>query len=154
MKIRAYTQGDLPAIFDIYNRSKLEELKFEKNIFILLPLEKDKVRLSALMESKIFVYQKQDQIYGYGAFYGNEIRALFVHPECRRKGVGKTLIEFLLSNIRGEVCLYVASTNEPAKRLYEKYGFSVIDTFKTTYNQVPVIAQKMVCKISPQSIRH
>lgn len=143
MSIRVFTQNDLAAIFDIYNRSKLDELKFEDKEFILLPLEKDDVRLSGLMESEIYVYQEQGTIFGFGAVCANEIRALFVPPEHRAKGVGKKLLEFLLLHIKGQPCLYVASTNQPAKYLYQRHGFSVIDTFETTYNQVTVIAQKM-----------
>ncbi|AOT08700.1 GNAT family N-acetyltransferase [Pseudoalteromonas luteoviolacea] len=144
MNIRAYKQNDLADIFDIYRCSKLDELKFEDEMFIFLPLEEDEVRLSRLMESQIYVYQEQGQILGFGAIYAHEIRALFVSPDHRGKGVGKQLFEFLLSNIQGQPCLWVASTNHPAKHLYQQYGFSVTETCETTYNQVAVIAQKMV----------
>jgi putative acetyltransferase len=150
MSIRAYHQDDLPTIFDICSHSKLDELKFEDQIFTLLPLEKDQVRLSELMESDIYLYQEQDHIFGYGAICGNEIRALFVHPKFRGLGIGKKLLEFLLSVIQYQPCLYVASSNQPAKRLYQRYGFSVTEIFETTYNQTPVIAQKMVCSAPEQ----
>lgn len=146
MSLRAYIKIDLPLILDIYNQSKLDELKFENAEFELLSLEEDEERYSKLMESEIFVYQTQDQISGFGAIHENEIRALFVHPNSRGKGIGKDLIEFLLSNIQGEACLYVASSNHPAKNLYQQYGFSVTDNFETTYNQVPVVVNKMILK--------
>ena len=85
MGIRAYIQTDLVSIFDIYDRSKLDELKFEDKTFALLPLESDDVRLSELMESEIYVHQEQGQIFGFGAFCRNEIRALFVHSDSRGK---------------------------------------------------------------------
>jgi putative acetyltransferase len=144
MSIRSYIPDDLPVIFDIYKRSKLDELKFEDKIFTLLPLKNDAVRLNNLMESDIYVYQENSCIFGYGAVCGNEIRALFIHPQFRGKGVGKKLFEFLLSLISGLPCLYIASSNQPAKKLYQQYGFIVTDTFETTYNQVQVMAQKMV----------
>lgn len=153
MSIRVYLQDDLPAIFDIYRCSKLDELKFEYNTFTLLPLEYDQVRLNGLMESDIYVYQEHNCISCYGAVCGNEIRALFVHPDFRGKGIGRRMLEFLLSTIQGQPCLYVSSSNEPAKRLYQMYGFSVTDTFETTYNHEPVIAQKMVCNVLVQSKR-
>lgn len=144
MTIRSYSQYDLPAIFDIYNRSKLDELNCEDEVFTLLPLKDDAARLGALMESEIYVYHEHNCISGYGAIFGNEIRALFVHPKYRGKGIGKQLLEFLLSLIHEQPSLYVASSNQLAKKLYQLYGFSVIETFKTSYNHKPVIAQKMV----------
>lgn len=144
MSIREYIEDDLPAIFDIYGRSKLDELNFEDKVFTLLPLAKDEARLRGLMESDIYVYQEHNRLSGYGAVCGNEIRALFVHPDFRGKGVGKILLEFLLSLILGQPCLYVVNSNQPAKNLYQRYGFNVTDTFETTYNQEQVIAQKMV----------
>ena len=65
--------------------------------------------------------------------------------EWRGQGVGKKLFEFLLSSITGPAYLYVVQSNYPAKDLYEQYGFSVVDTFETTYNQVPVVVNKMHC---------
>ena len=59
MSIRAYIKNDLSAIFQIYNHSKLDELKFESTVFTLLPLEKDKARYSGLIESEIYVYQAE-----------------------------------------------------------------------------------------------
>ena len=111
---------------------------------MLLPLDEDQVRFSELMASDIYLFQTKDRISGYGAMCGDEIRALFVHPQFRGKGVGKKLLEFLLSRIEGQPRLYVARSNQPAKDLYQRYGFRVTETFETTYNQVPVIAQKMV----------
>ena len=146
MSIRAFRHDDLPAILDIYTHSKLDELQFEDKAFTLLPLEEDQVRFSELMASDIYLFQAQDRICGYGAICGDEVRALFVHPQFRGRGVGKSLFEFLLSRIEGQPCLYVARSNRPAKGLYHGYGFSITETFETTYNQVPVVAQKMVLR--------
>lgn len=143
MTIRASSEEDLPQIFDIYSNSKLDELKFEDQEFSLVPIEEDSKRLAELMESDVYVFHNEQFIQGYGALYGNEIRALFVRPESRGMGIGKKLLEYLLSNIPSTACLYVASTNHPAKKLYSVYGFTVTETFKTTYNQMPVTAQRM-----------
>lgn len=143
MSIRASSKDDLPQIFDIYSNSKLDELEFEEQEFSLIPIEKDPKRLGELMESDVYVFHNEQFIQGYCALYGNEIRALFVHPESRGMGIGKKLLEFLLSNISSNACLYVASTNHPAKKLYREYGFTVTETFNTTYNQLPVLAQRM-----------
>lgn len=147
MTIRKFKESDLPAIYDIYAQSKLDELSFEEREFKLLPLEDDTKRLPQFEESEIFVYDK-DGIGGYAALYNSEIRALFVHPTSRGKGIGKLLLEFMLSKIKGKANLFVAKTNHPAKKLYEAYGFEVINEFETEYNGVPVYANEMVRAIN------
>jgi putative acetyltransferase len=143
MSIRDYKTSDLVTVLEVYAQSKLDELRFENGEFSLLPLDEDEKRFRALKESQIYVYD-DGVISGYGALCEGEIRALFVLPARRGEGIGKKLLEFLLREISGEACLYVAATNYPAKKLYESYGFIVVDEFQTNYNRVPVFANKMV----------
>ena len=143
MSIRPFIKDDYSKILEIYAKSKLDELRFEKQEFDLLPLENDATRLTELTESDIYVYEEAE-IVAYGAVYGNEIRALFVSPDARGKGIGKKLLEYLLSIVKEPISLYVAKTNLVAKSLYKSYGFKVVEEFKTDYNQTPVIANKMV----------
>lgn len=143
MSIRKYEDKDFSSVLSIYNRSKLDELKFEEAEFTLLPLDQDEKRLSGLMASEIYVTELDD-IAAYGAVYGSEIRALFVDPLQRGRGIGKALLELLLSKVEGEARLFVAKTNEPAKALYQAYGFNVIDEFVTDYNGQAVWANEMV----------
>lgn len=143
MNIRPFEKRDYPAILEIYSMSKLDELINETKQFELLPLDKDPKRLSELFESDIYVYEEAG-IMGYGALFGAEIRALFVHPHGRRKGLGRQLLEYLLAKVEGDTTLYVAKTNNNAKNLYEKFGFIVVGEFKTEYNGVPVLANKML----------
>lgn len=143
MKIRAFCATDYQSVLEIYSGSKLDELRFEKKAFELLPLESDEKRLSALKESEIFVYE-DGNVLGYGAIFETEIRALFVCPSARGKGIGKAILEFLLSQINGRATLFVAKTNFPAKELYKAYGFEVSDEFLTDYNGQPVFANKMI----------
>ncbi|QED46733.1 GNAT family N-acetyltransferase [Cytobacillus dafuensis] len=58
------------------------------------------------------------------------IVAMYVSPEKRRMGIGKALIANALEKAKelGEVeqvYLSVEATNEPAKKLYESFGFEV-----------------------------
>lgn len=147
MSIRKYTVNDYPAVLEIYSKAKLDELRYENNIFELLPLDKDNVRLAGLIESEIYLYDN-GRVLGYGAICDKEIRALFVLPESRGLGVGKVLLEFLISQISGVVSLYVADSNFPAKNLYGHYGFKVTDIFETSYNGISVLANRMVRAIS------
>ncbi len=143
MNIRAYTEKDHAAIQSIYSAAKLDELRFEEAPFEFLPLDRDEKRLGLLLESEIYVCE-EDGIVGYCARYGSEIRALFVHPHWRGKGIGRCMLEFLLTRIPGQAHLYVARSNMSAKNLYIQYGFKVVEEFETSYNGVPVIANKMI----------
>ena len=143
MSIRPFHANDLAALLDIYAKSKLDELIYEGREFVLLPLDQDQKRLAELQESDIYVCE-DNGIVGYGALFGSEIRALFVLPNCRGKGIGKLLLKHLLSLVEKPTVLYVAKSNAPAKSLYETFGFRVTEEFETTYNSVPVLANKMV----------
>ena len=50
MYIRKYNENDKTNILNIYNQSKLDELKFENIEHKLLSLKEDKVRFSKLNE--------------------------------------------------------------------------------------------------------
>jgi len=143
MSIRRYTESDYPFVLDIYARSKLDELRFEGRKFELIPLDRDSARLALFKESDIIVYE-DGGIIGFGASYGNEVRSLFVHPIARGKGVGRILLEYMLSKMMGPVTLNVAKSNISAKNLYAKYGFKVVDEFEATYNDVKVLANTMI----------
>ncbi|MBV1920132.1 MAG: GNAT family N-acetyltransferase [Pseudomonadales bacterium] len=143
MNIRPFRDADFSEVLDIYANSKLDELRFESEAFKLLPLNEDEIRLAELRESDIYVYEDEG-VMGYSALCGSEIRALFVCPSARGKGIGKGLLEFMLLKVTGTVSLYVAKTNAPAKQLYNNFGFIITDEFDTTYNGVPVLANKMV----------
>lgn len=55
-----------------------------------------------------------------------------VHPEYRRKGIGKKLIESIL-NDKDVFFLEVRVSNVPALKLYEKFGFNNVGTRKKYY---------------------
>ncbi|WP_444924923.1 GNAT family N-acetyltransferase [Microbulbifer sp. DLAB2-AF] len=142
--IRTFIATDFPRILEIYTLSKLDELRFEAVEFEFLPLEKDAKRLSALRESDIYVYE-DETILGYGAMFQQEIRALFVCPSARGEGVGKLMLEFLLAKVSGQAKLFVAKSNWPAIKFYQKFGFETTKEFIAEYNGTPVQAIEMVC---------
>lgn len=143
MCIRPFKDSDYSTITRIYANTKLDELRYEDKVFELLPLEEDAVRLKQLSESDIYLYDN-GEVLGYGAVFGQEIRALFVLSKYRGLGVGQAILAFLMAKAGGEMSLYLASSNLPAKRLYEKYGFITVETFETRYNGLAVFADKMV----------
>jgi ribosomal-protein-alanine N-acetyltransferase len=55
-----------------------------------------------------------------------------VHPDYRGTGIGKRLMQHVL-NDEDVFFLEVRISNEGAKKVYEKYGFKVIDLRKGYY---------------------
>ena len=57
-----------------------------------------------------------------------EVSAVYVHPECRGKGIGRALLKALSKEARGrdlsQLMLAVAETNVAALRFYRGAGFS------------------------------
>ncbi len=140
--IRPYQESDQEAVDNIYAAAKMDEFVHETVEFSFLPLAEDPKRLQYLRESKIFVYET-DRVIGYCAYLENEIRALFVLPAHRKKGVGRNMFEYMLSDISGLPFLYVVKSNADAKRFYVRYGFEVVAEFETIYNRKKVVANRM-----------
>lgn len=151
MNIRKMLDSEFSYIENIYNQTKLDELQYEEKAFQLLPIKQDNKRLTGLIESDIYVYTKAEEILGFGAIHHStdkqtsEIRVLQVHPHYRGKGIGTLLLNFLLHHpqTHSTVALHVVHTNHPAKSLYNKYNFNIVETFATTYNNQHVMADKM-----------
>jgi ribosomal protein S18 acetylase RimI-like enzyme len=143
MTIRAFQETDIDAIKRIYTDSKLDELRFENAQFELLPLEQDSKRFAEFRESQVFVYQLNNQVVAYGAVFESHIRAIFVHSDYRRLGIGREILAYFITIIEGDVSLNVAKSNAPAKDLYQQYGFKVVKEFNANYNGTNAIANTM-----------
>jgi len=55
-----------------------------------------------------------------------------VHPENRKQGIGKSLLEAVL-NDKDTFFLEVRVSNLPAQKIYEKYGFEKVSVRKNYY---------------------
>ena len=55
-----------------------------------------------------------------------EILNVAVDPPFRRRGVARTLIQYLLAQHRGTVYLEVRQSNNAARKLYQSLGFEAI----------------------------
>ncbi len=138
------------AVLNIYTSSKMDELINEAEKIEFMPLPQDQDRYEKLFESKIFVYDDNGVI-GYCAFFDNEIRALYVQPSYRSRGIGENMLDFILRAIAGTAVLFVAKSNVQAKKLYSRRGFEIVDEFEVQYNGKGVLANKMEKSVGIQS---
>ena len=67
-----------------------------------------------------------------------EIQTLGVHPDFCRRGLGRLMLNHILSNQqKGTVFLDVAADNCPARQLYESAGFTIFGTRPAYYQRGP-----------------
>jgi len=96
----------------------------------------------SLQFSSFFVALIGERVAGYGGFWKvcNEadIVNIAVHPDFRRKGVGKKILEYLLKLARkneiNRVFLEVRETNPSAINLYESFGFKTVGRREKYYS--------------------
>lgn len=75
----------------------------------------------------------ENQKAGYCHFYKNEdgqyeLDDLYVFPEFQNRGIGTAVIKHCCASVQAPVMLYVFIRNTGAVALYERLGFTVVET--------------------------
>lgn len=108
-----------------------------------------------LREDVIFlVAYEQDELLGYVGIYctldEGEITNVAVAPAARRRGIARALLTELKRQLAcrnvAQIVLEVRVSNEPAIRLYEQLGFSVLGVRKNFYEKPTEDAYIMACQ--------
>ena len=94
--------------------------------------------------SRYIVAKIDDEIVGFAGVIilpdDAEITNIVTKKTMRKKGIGKHLLEKLIEiskeENKTEISLEVNEINEPAIRLYEKFGFEIVGRRKKYYNRV------------------
>lgn len=106
-------------------------------------------------EDVIFlVAYEQDELLGYVGIYctldEGEITNVAVAPAARRRGIARALLTELKQQLAcrnvARIVLEVRVSNEPAIRLYEQLGFSMLGVRKNFYEKPTEDAYIMVCQ--------
>lgn len=91
-------------------------------------------------ETLLLVADREGDVVGFahGVWSDGEgyVMRLYVHPDHRRRGVGRALLvdvcDALFDRGATEVSATVLSANEPGRRFYERFGFEFRDEAETT----------------------
>ena len=134
-EIKKSEPHDIPQIIFINEKCSLEEISsslIERHIS-----DENTVFLSACHNGEAVGYI-ESHFCLYGECGEGEIIDIAVLPEYRRHGIAEALLKnvienFTLKNIT-EIFLEVRESNEPAKALYEKYGFLSYGRRKNYYS--------------------
>ena len=95
---------------------------------------------------------EQGQIAGYIVFTGDgHIISIAVHPDWRRKGIGRRLIERMASHPRiKKIWAEVRLSNRGAQTFYRQIGFQVVGGVSKYYgDEDALIVEKRSCSPSP-----
>lgn len=125
--IREYTQADIDAINEI---GKLIKEDFA-SIYKISELNRD--------YASIYVYIEEDKVLGFlqyeNHFEITDIINIAVAQNSQNKGIGETLINYLVNNTNADkIMLEVRENNAPALNLYNKCGFIEINRRKKYYD--------------------
>lgn len=92
--------------------------------------------------SRFLVYLEGDSVVGYIGLYAlsgeGSITNVATHPDYRRRGIGRALIEGAIAKGKTEgleyITLEVRESNSPAISLYENCGFQVMGKRRNFYS--------------------
>jgi ribosomal-protein-alanine N-acetyltransferase len=119
--IRKCTEGDLGDVWEIENLSF--EYPYPPYFFY------------EYINKLFFVMEENGKVVGY--IIGDEekgmIISIAVHPEYRKKGYGKKMMEHIFKFMKGEIFLQVRKSNKGAIKFYEKMGFKKKGEIKKYY---------------------
>ena len=94
--------------------------EFDNNPFIKV--------LLLIEDNKVIGYLYYSDIYDRGEI--NQIEIDSFHRNC---GNGKKLMEYMINHVDKDITLEVKNDNDPAIKLYKKYGFKEVATRKGYY---------------------
>ncbi len=149
--IRLARPEDLPAIVDIYNASIPGRLATADTEPVSVEQRREWFDRHTLSRPIWVAVNEQpgedEQVLGWVSlepFYGRPAYAqtvevsLYLHPDAQGRGLGRTLLEFVLSQARSlditHLVAYIFSHNAPSLGLFRKAGFE-------SWGQLPGIAK-------------
>ena len=126
IRIRRYLPSDRTAIESVHDEARKIELKYAclENAFI--PLKTAAVKEHLFDHDGIFVAEINGTVIGFTACTEDELSWLYVSPAHMRKGIGRALVHYTLCCFPDINHIEVLKGNEPAKALYESFGFKVL----------------------------
>lgn len=139
LELRRATLGDLEGLFPLACAYEREEVLSPLHRFD--PAAAKATQLRALREQRVYLAAERGRIVGRAqtnarGWARDQIGGVFVLPELRGRGIGRAVVQALLSEIfsagRG-AALFVKDGNEAARSLYEGLGFGDEGPFRVDY---------------------
>ena len=121
IKIRKCTQDDIPSII------KIESLSFKYPYLSIV--------FYNYIGKNFYVGELNDRVVGYaiGDAKRHLIVSIAVHPDYRRLGIGRALMNAILKNMHDYAILQVRMSNKEAIKFYKNLGFVEKELLKRYY---------------------
>ena len=92
---RKYRATDCEAVIEIWYAASLVATPFLSDEF--LAEERKNIRTIWLPKAETWVFEADSILVGFLSLIGNEVGAIFVHPDSQGHGIGRTLMEHAVS---------------------------------------------------------
>lgn len=125
IRIQKYDSRYWDEMCQIHDEARKKELEYASLEEAFLPLEIAAEKEGLFEYKHIEVALQDNQVVGFCAYSKDEIAWLYVLPEKMRNGIGKKLVAHALDTEKSIYYVEALFGNEPAKRLYESFGFTV-----------------------------
>lgn len=125
MQIRKYQKHDFPALCEIHDPARKQELKSAKLSAAFIPFKTAAIKENLFDDYQVYIAQKDKQVVGFVAFNDEELGWLYVKSKYQHQGIGSQLIDFAIKNAGRPFYLEVLEGN-PAQKLYLAKGFKII----------------------------
>ena len=123
--IETYDDKYWEEICRVHDASRKKELKYASLEDAFLPLEAVAEEEGLLEYPHVDVALLGNRVVGFCAYSVEELAWLYVLPEKMRIGIGRKLVAHALNTEKSLHYVETLLGNEPAKRLYESFGFTV-----------------------------
>jgi putative acetyltransferase len=125
MYLRPARVEDRERLLELWERSVRATHHFleERDVVALRPLVAEELASDAV--DWWVLVSDTEALLGFLGFASDAIEALFVDPDHRQRGAGKTLVAHAQSLAGGALAVEVNEQNEAAVRFYKALGFSI-----------------------------
>ncbi|MEH6420670.1 GNAT family N-acetyltransferase [Pseudomonas sp. CGJS7] len=126
LSIRPYQLSDWPRLCEIHDRARMDELRRSADVAAFRSLART-AHSEGLFQDRLDVGELDGTVQGFVAYRHNSLNWLYVHPDCYRHGVGRTLLRHAIAFAGPRFSTQALQGNEPALALYRSEGFVEVE---------------------------
>lgn len=138
--IRQYKEEDLEELLDVWYQASLVAHSFLSEAFF--EQERENIRNIYMDRAETWIYEGDGRVVAFISLAGNEVGAIFVHPDWQGKGIGRALMD-LARDLRQPLELEVFTENLKARGFYERYGFVTVKEYLNEEFERPMLRMRL-----------